>query len=162
MVAPGSFSKVRKPVLFSAAAIVVVVAVAAVFLLWHWPFSREAVLKYLEEASMSKVHMDAFHGTYFPRSGCELEHVTFQHNPKAGTPPLIVIEKLRIEGTFSGLFTRHLRRIRADGLRILIPPRDSGEQFQAPKRSTFVIDDFITDGAIVQIESRAPPRKSNH
>ena len=160
MVVPGSFSKVRKPVLFSAAAIVVVVAVAAVFLLWHWPFSREAVLKDLEEASMSKVHMDAFHGTYFPRPGCELEHVTFQHNPKAGTPPLIIIEKLRIEGTFSGLFTRHLRRIRADGLHILIPHRDSGEQFQAPKRSTFVIDDFITDGAIVQIESRAPETQS--
>src|SRR5438874_11472826 len=73
MVVPGSYSKMRKPVLFSAAAIVVVVAVAAVFLLWHWPFSREAVLKDLEEASMSKVHMDAFHGTYFPRPGCELD-----------------------------------------------------------------------------------------
>jgi len=154
MVVHGSFSKMRKPVLFSASAIVVVVAVAAVFLVWHWPFSHEAVLKDLEEASMSKVQMDAFHGTYFPRPGCELEHVTFQHNPKAGAPPLITIEKLRIEGTFPGLFTKHLRRIRADGLHILIPPRDSGEQFQAPKRSTFVIDDFIADGALVEVDSR--------
>jgi hypothetical protein len=31
----GSFNKMWKPVLFSASAIVVVVAVAAVFLLWH-------------------------------------------------------------------------------------------------------------------------------
>jgi len=154
MAVHGSFNKIWKPVLFSASATVVVVALAGVFLLWHWPFSREAVLKDLEEASMSKVHMDAFHSTYFPRPGCELTHLTFQHNPKAGTLPLITIEKLRIEGTFWGVFTRHLRRIRADGLHILIPRRDSGEQFHAPKRSTFVIDDFMADGAIVEVESR--------
>src|SRR6185437_12316280 len=106
MAVHGSFNKVWKPVLVSASAILVVVALAGVFLLWHWPFSREAVLKDLEEASTSKVHMDAFHGTYFPRPGCELTHVTFQHNPKAGTLPLITIEKVRIEGTLWGVFTR--------------------------------------------------------
>jgi len=154
MAVHASVNKMWKTVLFSGAAMVVVVAVAGVFLLRHWPFSREAVLKDLEEASMSKVQMGAFHGTYFPRPGCELEHVTFQHNSKAGTPPLITIEKLRIEGTLWGVFTRHLRRIRADGLHILIPRRDSDEQFQAPKRSTFVIDDFMADGAVVEVESR--------
>jgi len=65
MAVHGSFNKVWKPVLVSASAILVVVALAGVFLLWHWPFSREAVLKDLEEASTSKVHMDAFHGTIF-------------------------------------------------------------------------------------------------
>jgi hypothetical protein len=104
--------------------------------------------------------MDAFHGTYFPRPGCELTHVTFQHNPKAGTLPLITIETVRIEGTLWGVFTRHLRRIRADGLHILIPSRDSGEQFEAPKRSTFVIDDFMADGATAEVESREPEARS--
>jgi len=160
MAVHGSFNKVWKPVLVSASAILVVVALAGVFLLWHWPFSREAVLKDLEEASTSKVHMDAFHGTYFPRPGCELTHVTFQHNPKAGTLPLITIETVRIEGTLWGVFTRHLRRIRADGLHILIPSRDSGEQFEAPKRSTFVIDDFMADGATAEVESREPEARS--
>src|SRR5690348_10884058 len=160
MAVHGSFNKVWKPVLVSASAILVVVALAGVFLLWHWPFSREAVLKDMEEASMSKVQMGAFHSTYFPRPGCELTHVTFQHNRRAGTLPLITIETVRIEGTLWGVFTRHLRRIRADGLHILIPSRDSGEQFQAPKRSTFVIDDFIADGAIVQIDPRAPETQS--
>jgi AsmA-like C-terminal region len=159
MVVHGSFSKMRKPVVLSALAIVVVLAAAVLFLVWHWPFSREAVLKDLEEASMSKVHMDAFHGTYFPRPGCVLEHVTFQHNPKAGTPPLITIEKLRIEGTFPGLFTKHLRRIRAEGLHVLIPPRDSGERFQTPARSTFVIDDLIADAAILEAASRDPEKQ---
>jgi hypothetical protein len=95
-----------------------------------------------------------FHRTYFPRPGCVLEHVTFQHNQKAGTPPLITVERLRIEGTFSGLFTKQVRRIRAEGMRILIPPRGSGEHFQTPERSPFVIDDLIADGAILEVASR--------
>jgi len=159
MIVHNSFSKMRKPVLLSALSIVVALAAAVLFLMWHWPFSREAVLKDLEEASMSKVHIGAFHGTYFPRPGCVLERVTFQHNPKPGTPPLITIERLRIEGTFPGLFTRHLRRIRADGLHVLIPPRDSGEQFQAPARSTFVIDELIADAAILEAVSRDPEKQ---
>jgi len=77
MAAHGSFNTILKPVLLSASAIVVVVALAGVFLLWHWPFSREAGLKDLEEASMSKVHMGAFRATYFPRPGCELEHIIY-------------------------------------------------------------------------------------
>ena len=127
-----------------------------IFLAARWPFSRAAVLKDLTEASLSRVSVASFHGTYFPRPGCVLERVTFQHNPKAGSPPLITIQKLRIEGSFVGLFTKHVRRIRAEGLRILIPPRGSGEHFQTLRRSRFVIDDLIADGAILEVVSRDP------
>jgi len=127
-----------------------------IFLAARWPFSRTAVLKDLTEASLSRVSVASFHGTYFPRPGCVLERVTFQHNPKAGSPPLITIQKLRIEGSFVGLFTKHVRRIRAEGLRILIPPRGSGEHFQTLRRSRFVIDDLIADGAILEVVSRDP------
>ena len=154
VVVPSSSNKMRKPIVLAALAMVVILAAAIVFLAWHWPFTREAVLKDLEEASMSKVDIGAFHGAYFPRPGCVLEHVTFQHNPRAGSPPLITLERLRIESGFSGLFTKHVRHIRAEGLRILVPPRDSGEHFQTFKRSTFVIDDLIADGAILEIKSR--------
>jgi len=47
-----------------------------------------------------------------------------------------------------------VRRIRAEGLRVLVPPRGSGEQFQKFKRSTFVIDDLIADGAVLEVGSR--------
>jgi hypothetical protein len=64
------------------------------------------------------------------------------------------VQRLRIEGSFSGLFSKHVKRIQAEGLRILIPARGSGEHFQAFKRSTFVIDDVIADGAMLEVASR--------
>jgi hypothetical protein len=130
-----------------------------VFVASHWPFSRKAVLKELEDASLSKVDVDTFHGTYFPRPGCVLEHVTFQHNPKPGAPPLITVERIRIEGSFPGLFRKAVRRIRAQGMRIRIPPPGTDEHFQTPQRSNFVIDDLIADGATLEVASRQPDKE---
>jgi hypothetical protein len=149
----------RKLIMRAAAVIMVMILAGVVLLAWRWPFSREAVLKDLEEASFSKVEAGAFHGTYFPRPGCVLERVTFQHNAKPGSPPLITVQRLRIEGSFSGLFTKEVRRIRAEGLRILIPSAASGEHFQKFKRSTFVIDDLIADGAVLEVASRDPEKQ---
>src|SRR3984893_13160416 len=132
LIVPTSSKQPRKLIARTAFAMVVIFLAAIVFLAWRWPFSREAVLKDLKDASLSKVDVGAFHGTYIPRPGCILEHVTFQHNPKAGTPPLITVERLRIEGSFSGLFTKRVRRIRAEGMRILIPSRGSDEHFRTP------------------------------
>jgi hypothetical protein len=131
-----------------------VLLAGVIFLAARWPFKREAVLRDLQEASLSKVDIGAFHGTYFPQPGCVLQHVIFQHNRKPGTPPLITIERVRIEGSFLGLFSKHVRRVRAEGMRVLIPPRGSEEHFQTPKRSPFVIDDLIADGAILEVASR--------
>ncbi len=146
-----SLPKARKWLLPAGLALVAVFLAVLVFLVWRWPFRREAVLKDLREASESRVDAVAFHSTYFPRPGCVLEQVTFQHDPNADSPPLIVIQKLQIEGSFFGLFTRHLKRIRAGGMRIVIPRRGSGEQFTTPKRSSFVIDDLIADGALLEV-----------
>jgi hypothetical protein len=69
------------------------------------------------------------------------------------------VQRLRIEGSFPGLFSKHVKRIQAEGLRILIPARGSGEHFQAFKRSTFVIDDVIADGAMLEVASRNPEKQ---
>jgi hypothetical protein len=151
---PRSSNPARKGLLPAALALLVIILAGVAFLAWHWPFSRTAVIKDLEEASFSQVEVGAFHSTYFPRPGCVLERVTFQHNPKTGSPPLITVQRLRIEGSFSGLVSKQVRRIRAEGLRVLVPPRGSGEQFQKFKRSTFVIDDLIADGAVLEVGSR--------
>src|SRR3954468_9525124 len=94
-----------------ALAITVVLLGAIIFLIFRWPFSRTAVVSELEEESFSKVSVGAFHGTYFPHPGCVLEHVVFRHNQKPGTPPLVTVNTIRIEGTFSGLFRRHVARV---------------------------------------------------
>ncbi len=152
VIVPTSSKKTRK-FMWAALAMLGILLTAIVVLVLRWPLSRQAVLKELEDESQSRVEVGAFHGTYFPRPGCVLEHVTFQHNRKAGSPPLITVQRLRIEGSFFGLFTKRVRRIRAEGMRILIAPRGSDEHFQTPKRSPFVINDLIADGAILEVAS---------
>lgn len=130
-------------------ALVLAVAVVSRF----WPFRREAVLQLLEEASDSKVTLGSFHQTYFPRPGCVLERVFFQHNPKSGTSPLITVERIRIEGSFAGMFAKHVKIILVEGLHVLIPPLGS-EHFKTPPRSSIVIDSLVADGAMLEIALR--------
>lgn len=154
VIVPTSSRKTWKLIARVVLAMGVVFLAAIVVLAWHWPFSRKAVLQELEAASLSRVDAGTFHATYFPRPGCILEHVTFQHNPKLGSPPLITIERLEIEGSFSGLFTKHVRRVRAQGMRVLTPPQGSNEHFQTPERSPVVIDELVADGGILEVASR--------
>ncbi|MGH9503156.1 MAG: AsmA-like C-terminal region-containing protein [Terriglobales bacterium] len=130
-----------------------------VFVVTHWPFRRAAVLKDLEDESLSKVSIGAFHGTYFPRPGCVLEHVVFQHNPKAGAPPLMTIDRMRVEGSLPGLFAGHVRRILVEGMHVLIPPLGT-EHFEAPPRSAVVIDNLVADGAILEVGLRQANQQS--
>ena len=154
-------SKNSKIIVSAGLAVALVLIAAFVFVGWHWPFRRDAVLQELEKASQSKVGVDHFHATYFPSPGCVLENVRFQHNPAAGSPPLITIQRLRIESSFFGLFAKRLRRISAEGLHLLIPAKGS-EHFQTPERSRFEIEDLIADGAVLEVASRnvdKPPLK---
>jgi hypothetical protein len=152
-----SSKNTKKLIVRTSLAIAAIVFAAIIVLAWRWPFSRAAVLKELGDASMSRVQVGAFHGTYFPRPGCVLERVRFQHNPKPGTPPLITAERIRIEGSFSGLFTKQVKLIRVDGLRIMPPPRGTDEHFQAPERSTIVVGDLIADGAVLEVPRKEKP-----
>ena len=127
---PTSSKNTRKFIMRALLAMAAIIVAAVVLLVLRWPFRRAAVLKQLEEASLSKVDAGAFHSTYFPRPGCVIEHVTFQHDPKAGIPPLITVEKIRIEGSFSGLFSSHVKRIRAEGMHIVTPPRGQCSAFK--------------------------------
>ena len=94
VIVPTSSKKTWNLIVRTALAMVVIFLAAIAVLAWRWPFGRKAVLQELEVASQSRVDVVGFHGTYFPRPGCVLEHVTFQHNAKAGSPPLITVFKL--------------------------------------------------------------------
>lgn len=122
----------------------------------HWPASRKAVLQDLEDVSMSKVQFGAFHSSYFPNPGCTIENVRFQHNPKPGAAPLITAQRITIKSSFWGLFAKHVKSVRVEGMHVLVPSRASGEAFQVPSRSSIVIDDLVADGAILEIASRNP------
>lgn len=154
-----STRKPRKVIAVIALAAGVLFVCGVVVLCARWPFSQQAVLRDLQDASMSKVQFDSFHGRYFPRPGCVLEHVTFQHNPKSGTSPLIAAQRITIRSSFLGLFARHVKSIRVEGMHILVPPRGTDEKFQVPSRSAIVVDDLIADGAILEVASSDPDKQ---
>ena len=127
-------------------------------LAFAWPFREGAVIKEFEEESFSKVSVGSFHRTYFPHPGCVLEKVVFRHNSKSYAPPLITIQRVQIEGSFTGLFKKHVKLLRAEGMRVNIPALGT-EQFETPQRSSVVVDDLIADGATLEVKrgDGAPP-----
>src|SRR5581483_6441046 len=148
-----------KPIAITTSVLVIIFLTGVTVLCARWPFSEQKVVKNLRDTSMSNVQVGRFHGRYFPRPGCVLERVTFQHNPKPGTPPLITAQRITIEGSFFGLFAKRVGSVRVEGMRILVPPRGSGESFETPSRSTVVIDRLIADDAVLEIASRDPGKR---
>jgi hypothetical protein len=141
---------------FIPAMLLFILVAASVILCIFWPLRRAQVLKQLQEASQSKVQFADFHGTYFPRPGCLLEKVTFRLTSGQDSPPFITVERLRIEGSFFGLLSKHVRLIKVEGMRILVPPKGSADAFKTPQRSSIVIDDLVANEAILEFASLTP------
>lgn len=132
--------------------IVFAACMAATALLWHrwWPFEQPTVIENLQEASDSQVHARAFHRTYFPSPGCVLDEVAFVHGTAAR--PLITINRLTIQGSYSGILARHLSQITAEGLQVFIPALGTAEPFHTT-RSTLTIGAIVADGASLEVAS---------
>ena len=74
-------------------ALLVLIGAAALFYVKFWPFSREAVLQDLREATDGTVTAQGYHPTYFP-PGCVFYGLQFHHGPNYFK--LIEIQKLRV------------------------------------------------------------------
>ena len=144
--------------------ILIIIAVAAVAIAagvafsWSriWPFTETAVVQDLSEASNSTITIRSSHQTYFPMPGCILEGVEFHHGPDKWT--LITIDRLTIEGSYSGIVTKHVPRIRAEGGHVFVPPLGSHETFET-QHSNLVVDELVADGTVVEFASREPHKK---
>ena len=101
-----------------------VVLTPLILLATHWPFTREAISRALQEASGRPVEIGAFTRTYFP-PGCRAEGVKFMHLHHPDAPPLITIDRLTIQGSFTGMLTspKRLADVHIAGMRIRIPPK---------------------------------------
>src|SRR5258706_1989681 len=143
---PQQFRRRRRTIIITAAA-TVCVAVCITALLWNriWPFTERAVLDDVAAASDSTVTARSSRRTYVPVPGCILEAVEFHHGPDKWT--LITIDKLTIEGSYFGIFTRHVPRIRAEGWHVYVPPFGSNITFDT-KHSRLVVDEVVPNGAV--------------
>lgn len=140
----------------------VVIGGAAVLVSSHWPFTRDTIVRALQEKFSSTVELKTFHGTYFT-PGCVTEGVTFRRNSDRNTPPIAMIEKLTIQGGYWGLFStpKRVRRVRIEGLRIFVSPRSerTGNEARSTgslEKFALIIDEIIADGAVVEFASSEP------
>lgn len=146
-------AKLRQRILIAVMAIVGILCLAAALCFKYWPFSEKAVQEDLAEASDSSVTIRSYHPTYFPSPGCILEGVEFRHG--ADQFKLITIEKLIINGSYSGILTRHVPHITAVGARVFIPPFGSNVQFHS-QHSDLVVNELVANGAAVEFLSAKP------
>ncbi len=133
------------------------VCVAAVLAIRFWPFTQASVIEALEESGDSRVQIRGFHSTYFPYPGCTLDGVVFMHGTNA-TTPLITIEKLTIQGEYLGILAQRIRRVTAEGMRITIPPFDSGEPFHT-NSTPVTVTELVANGATIEFTSREPAKR---
>ena len=139
------------------AVVIVVVCVAIVTYIRMSPFSRNAVLRDLEEAGGSTVTIRSYRRTHFPAPGCVLEGVEFRQGARQFK--LISIDKLVIKGSYFGLLRQHVMRIKAEGAHVFIPPIGSDYKFPT-KHTNIVIDQIIANGATVDFVSDDPDNKT--
>jgi len=146
----------RRLILLLAAVLICLAVSLAVS--WHriWPFTEKAIVQDLSEASDSTVTIRNSHRTYFPSPGCILEGVEFHHGPDKWT--LITIEKLTIEGSYSGIITKHVPRIIAEGGHVYIPPFGRNVTFTT-QHSNLVVDEIVANGTVVEFERNDPSNK---
>ncbi|MGC2446186.1 MAG: AsmA-like C-terminal region-containing protein [Candidatus Sulfotelmatobacter sp.] len=147
----------RTACLIAAGVIVLLLVVGGVVAAKYWPFSRQAVIENLAEASDSNVTIRGYKPTYFPSPGCILDGVEFRHGDQKAQ--FITIEKLTIEGSYSGILTGHIPRIIADGARVFFPPFGSNLTFNS-QHSKLVIDELVVNGTGIEFASKNPQQPS--
>lgn len=145
----------KKAIVYIASAVLVLFLAAALFLLFHWPFTREAMAKALAEETSSQIEIKAFHNTYFP-PGCIAEGIVFRKRDDVNAVPFITVQKLTLKSNFLGLLNKHLSEFRADGAHVVVPP---GSKLDQQQHSGIVVDHLQADGAIVEFISRKPGKE---
>ena len=141
---------------------VVVIGGAAVLVASRWPFTRDTIVRALQEKFSSTIELKTFHATYFT-PGCVAEGVTFRRNSDRNAPPIATIEKLTIQGSYLGLFSipKRVRRVRVEGLRVFVSPRSesTGNEVRPTgglEQFALIIGEIIANGSVVEFDSGEP------
>lgn len=145
----------RKKLAIAALVLLVLIAAGFIIVVRHWPFTQTAVAAALQETVPGNVQIGNFQRTYFPGPGCVAEGIVITGSGAEGSPVLIMVQKLTIETGFSDLFRNSIREVRAEGLRVMVPPgtRLKSENGKSGSRSSNrVVGRFVADGAAVEFE----------
>jgi hypothetical protein len=147
--------------------VLVILVGGIVVLATHWPFSRDAMTRALEEATSRPVEIGSFRSSYFP-PGCMAENVRVLHNSRPGGPPLITIQKLIVVGSLTGMITspKRLAEVKIIGMHVRIPgngPNGEGDDSVALNGGdggkSLAISKIVADGALLEFLPSEPGDK---
>jgi hypothetical protein len=133
----------------------IVITSSAIYLAHAWPFSERNVIENLENATSSKVQFRTFKRVFFPHPGCMAEGVILLRGTGPQNETKMTVEKLTIEGTIIGLFTKHLALIRAEKASVTFPAFGTGPRWQ-PTQSKIVVDELRVNEASVDFIRHNP------
>jgi hypothetical protein len=153
------------PVVLIWIAFAVIAAYSLLFSI-YWPFTKQAVIDTLQERSLRSVTIDRFHETYFP-PGFIAEQVKFLHIQHKEKPPLLTINRLRVETSYPRLLTFQwkLETVRVDGLHLVIPAKEPADRPSPALPLTYShsgrsvpIANLYAESAIVDFYRQSNPR----
>jgi hypothetical protein len=130
------------------------VLIAGLVLIFHWPFRQAAIIKDLEDAASGKVEIKSFREIYFPYPGCIVGGMTYRLSPNAS--PFVTVEKLTIQSNPIALFVGHVRKVQIDGMHIFVPVAGSPENFKGLKAGGASIDEISVENAILDVPQKEP------
>ena len=127
------------------------------FVVRYFPFSEKTVTESLRETFPSNVTIEHYKTQYFPHPGCTAEGVVFRSTSgPAGSPPVVSIQKLTIQGSYADFIFRphHISRAYLEGLRLQVPPlKNTGAFTGGYSDSQMTIGEVVANGAVLEFES---------
>ena len=156
--------KIPKWLWIAGAVLVLGIAAGIVALAVRWPFNKDAITKALEEASGRTVQISTFSNSYFP-PGCTAEGIKFLRHRHPELTPIITMQKLTIQGSFTGLFgsKKRLSAVRVVGTHMIVPPEtEPGNPVElnaGPGGKSLAISKITADGALLEFIHENPAEK---
>jgi hypothetical protein len=132
-----------------------ILAAAFIILLIRWPFTPKEVSQNLEEATGSRLQFKSFHPRYLPYPGCVVQGLTFHRGADPKAPPIMSIERLYIRSSVFGLFGKHITKIVADGVHVIMPPFENLGQGSKPS-SDIVVGELVAKNAVFEFSRQDP------
>src|ERR1017187_10559492 len=154
---PAAYRPIPRWLWISVVILLGVIATGVIVLATHWPFTRDALSRALEEATGRPVRIDTFSNSYFP-PGCTAEGIRFLRHKHPEAAPIITVERLTIQGTITGLFSspKRLSAVRVVGMHMIVPPdtHEEGDNRVALNTGlggkSLAISQITADGAILE------------
>lgn len=121
---------------------------------------RPATIRLLEQRFNADVELARLDVRVFPTLGIEGGGLVLRHRERSNLPPLITIEKFTIEAGVGELWSRHIDRVRVEGLHITIPPRRGKDMPKPEKRAgggedpDVLIHELVADHGMLTIMSK--------